>query len=66
MKSNLKKAPSVEKPFLTQEQFLEAAKETQASVTPSEAKKYENIYARFQTGNVKAGNEEHQQKVTLA
>jgi len=66
LKPTLKKSPSVEKPLLTQELFLEAAKETQASVTPSEAKKYENIYARFQSGKVKGNNEDRQQKVTLA
>ena len=64
LKPSLKKSPSEEKPSLTQENFLEAAQQTQASVTPSEAKKYENIYARFQSG--KDDNSAQQQKATLA
>merc|ERR1719481_1881752 len=63
LKPSLKKTPSLEKPSVTQEHFLEAVEQTQPSVTPSEVRKYEQIYSRFQGGKV--DNSAKQQKATL-
>ena len=64
LKPSLKKASSLDKSAVTQKQLLEAAEQTQPSVTPSEVRKYSDIYARFQGGTVDTDKKE--QKATLA